>query len=393
MTTANRLTDIAIKTLKPKAHHYTVSDGKGLSLRVYPSGRKVWQVRKMSDGKAVFISLGTYPDISLAEARSLAQEQCRALAAQNEKAKLSEELTLQEAFELWLQSKTIRDSSAQVYRCRFKHLEPLAEVNLAQITPMQVRATFASVLAKGYFIAAHRAAAMLASIERFACGLGLVETPRLQYVALTIATPPTKHFRTMAAQDLPELYKGLSTSFTVGYMSQNERRFFLIITLMLFTLLRSHEAVSLKWEHVDLDGLCIIIPAQIMKKKREYRIPITTQLRKLLIECKASSKGEFVLYTKQSAAHKPLNRLIFRRILARAKVLDKMTVHGVRSMARSYFAEQGFDFIASEYCLAHQVENATQLSYQRTDYLEQRRVIMQKWCDYVESCYQPYFIL
>ena len=72
MTTANRLTDIAIKTLKPKAHHYTVSDGKGLSLRVYPSGRKVWQVRKMSDGKAVFISLGTYPDISLAEARSLA---------------------------------------------------------------------------------------------------------------------------------------------------------------------------------------------------------------------------------------------------------------------------------------------------------------------------------
>lgn len=393
MGATNRLTDIAIRALKPKAHHYTVSDGKGLSLRVYPNGHKAWQVRKMSNGKAVFTTLGSYPDISLAEARSLAQEQCKALVAQNEKATLSEELPLQEVFELWLQSKTIRDSSAQAYRCRFKHLEPLAETNLAQITPMQVRTVFATVLAKGHFIAAHLAAAMLASIERFACGLGLVETPRLQYVALTIVPPPTKHFRTMAAQDLPELYKGLSTSFTVGYKSKNQRRFFLIITLMLFTLLRSHEAVSLKWEYIDLDGLCITIPAQVMKKKREYRIPITTQLRKLLIECKASSKGEFVLYTKQSAAQKPLNRLIFRHILARAKVLDKMTIHGVRSMARSYFAEQGFDFIASEYCLAHQVENATQLSYQRTDYLEQRRVIMQKWCDYVESCYLPYFVL
>lgn len=393
MAATNRLTDIAIRALKPRAHHYTISDGKGLSLRVYPSGRKVWQARKMSDGKAVFISLGTYPDISLAEARSLAQEQCRALAAQNEKAQSSEKLALREIFELWLQSKTIRASTVQIYRNKFRHLEPLAEVNLAQITPMQARAAIAPVLAKGHFVAAHQATEMLASIERFACGLGLVECPRLQYVALTIATPPTRHFRTMSAQNLPELYEGLAMSFTDNHKSKSQRRFFLTITLLLFTLLRSHEAVSLKWEYVDLDNLCIIVPAQIMKKKREHRIPITTQLRKLLVEYRDSSKGEFIIQGRQGAAQEPISRIIFRHIFTRANVLDKMTVHGVRSMARSYFAEQGFDFIASEYCLAHQVENATQLSYQRTDYLEQRRVIMQKWCDYVESCYLPYFVL
>lgn len=393
MAAINRLTDITIRALRPRAQHYTVSDGKGLSLRVYPNGRKVWQLRKMSEGKAVFISLGSYPDISLAKARALAQEQCSVLAAQKEKAELAENLTLKEAFGLWAQSRTVRPLTIIGRNNKFKHLAQLADIDLSQITPLQARAALAPLLTKGHFVMARQTAEMLASIERFACGLGLIETPHLQYVALTIATPQVSHYKTMTAQELPMLYKGLADSFTHGYKSQNKHVFFLALSLLMFTLLRCHEVVLLKWEYVDLDNLCIVVPAQIMKKGREHRIPISTQLSKLLAEFRATAKGEFILQTPRSSAQQPLSRAIFRRILTRAGVIDRLTPHGVRSMARSYFAEQGFDFIASEYCLAHRVENKVQLSYQRSDYLEQRRIIMQKWCDYVESCYLPYFVL
>ena len=72
------------------------------------------------------------------------------------------------------------------------------------------------------------------------------------------------------------------------------------------------------------------------------------------------------------------------------KVVTLMTPHGMRSLARTWFADQDFNFAAAEMCLAHRVENATQQAYQRSDYLKQRRVIMQAWGDYVEQCARPY---
>lgn len=60
-------------------------------------------------------------------------------------------------------------------------------------------------------------------------------------------------------------------------------------------------------------------------------------------------------------------------------------------MGRTWFAEHDFNFVHCEYCLAHRVENQVQLSYQRSDYLEQRRPIMEAWGQYVESCFSQYF--
>lgn len=394
MAAKHKLTDIEIRALKPKAKHYTISDGGGLSLRVFPNGKKMWIVRKMSGGKSISFSLGSYPEISLASARAQAQEQCANMVDNRQKETPPESMSLKQIYDLWMQSRTIRPNTKRMSDYLLKCYGSLQDMPLEQITPMRARAALSRLLLGKKLVAASQALSMLASLERFACGLGFIESPRLQYVAGTIAVPEPTHFRYLPAAQLPEVYKGLYES----RQSPNFRKsklipYFLALTLLVCTLLRSQEAAFIKWQDIDNTNQCIIVPARYMKRGESFRVPITAQLRKVLDALKVQSTSDFILPRRAANPTTVRSNALFERILTRAGIIDRLTPHGFRSMARSYFAEQGFDFIASEYCLAHRVENKVQLSYQRTDYLEQRRVIMQKWCDYVESCYLPYFVL
>lgn len=389
-----KLTDIGIRSLKPRATHYTISDGGGLSLRVFPNGKKVWLIRKMSGGKSVTFSLGSYPEISLASARTHAQEQCATMVDNRRKETPPEAMSLKQVYDLWMQSRTIRPNTRRMSDYFLKCFGSLSELPFEQITPMRARAALSRLLVSKKLAAASQALNMLASVERFACGLGFVETPHLQFVARTIAVPAPTHLRYLPASQLPDVYKGLFDSrLHPNFYQSKLMPYFLAFTLLVCTLLRTQEACSIKWQDIDEAHQCIVVPARYMKCKEPFRVPISTQLRKVLDALKTQSTCDFILPRRASSAASVRSNILFRRILARAGVIDRMTPHGVRSMARSYFAEQGFDFIASEYCLAHRIENKVQRSYQRTDYLEQRRVIMQKWCDYVESCYLPYFVL
>ena len=82
MAKTYKLTDLLVKSLKPRNKAYVTSDGKGLNIKVYPNGRKQWILRKSSGGKAHYIYLGTYPELSIKDARALAASQAAALQSQ-----------------------------------------------------------------------------------------------------------------------------------------------------------------------------------------------------------------------------------------------------------------------------------------------------------------------
>lgn len=386
MTNKAKLTDVSVRNLKPQKAHYTVSDGDGLYLRVFPNGRKQWLVRKMSNGKNVSFTLGTYPNIGLALAREQARDYCSRLTDAREKEDVPSNSTLTQVFNMWLDSRQLRPSSVQRYKYYFNYLSLIANSEFDQIAPMQARAAVSHLLAKGKVASAKGALTMLGSVEKFACGLGIVETPRLQFVTSTIKSPAITHRRSIRFEELPQVFTGLAHNQKLK--ERTRLNYFFTITLLLLTLLRIHEACNLQWDYIDQKNACIVVPTHLMKKGVEHRVPITRQLSQVLAYLRTHSHGEFVFSFFRAS---PNDKQIFRNALIAAGMFDQITPHGVRSMARTYFAEQGFDFIASEYCLAHRVENAMQLSYQRSDYLEQRRDIMQRWADYVESCYAPYF--
>ena len=378
----HKLTDIAVRMLKPKSSSFQVSDGGGLYLKIYPNGAKSWLLRKYSDGKQTNLILGTYPDMSLAQARKAAAKELDKIKLKQEQATASS--TIGEIIAEWLETKDVRPATQRNIRFRLNKLEPYKGLVFEDFTTPMARALVRDVVRNCGAIAVRHLASTIAQIERYAYSIGVVDTPRLQLLFVMVKRPAIKHCRTVSADRLPELVAIMHEHATTPARCAMVKR----VKLLMLTLLRSNEAVNLRWEWVDFKTETITIPAKQMKGKRDHRLHISTALKKLLLSLEPKATGP-VLNSKTRSPTGPAQ--VFRWVFNSLGIIDLISPHGVRSMGRTWFAEQDFNFVHCEYCLAHRVENQVQLSYQRSDYLEQRRPIMEAWGDYVESCFGPYF--
>ena len=375
MSTKNKLTDLTLKGLKPKAASYLKSDGGGLNIKVYPNGRMQWLLRKSSQGKAMQIVLGDYPEVSLKQAREMAANEAASFIDGRCFVKPVTSMTFGELFNQWLGTKTLRPNTVKTYKSIENHLRPFFNRVLESITPIELK-IFADKLAP---TTAPIVLNAVANVEIYANALGLIEVPKLQYVAKTLKPYKGKHVRSIHYEQLPQLFELASKckSTRAGYYLK-------MLLIGMLTLLRSHEIQALQSSWIDNDNKVINLPSSIMKAKRPHTVPICTQLDFIL---STMCPYEFVasrdtLDLKLESRH--------RHIFVGLKITPLICPHGVRSLARTWLADQDFNFAACEMCLAHRVENATQQAYQRSDYLKQRRVIMQAWGDYVEECARPY---
>ena len=375
----NKLTNLEVANLLPKEKHYLVGDGGGLNIKVYPNGRKQWLLRKSSQGKAQNIVLGDYPAMSLSSARAKAKEVSSNIV-DGRKQREDSPVLFGALMQQWLATKNIRESSKVTMR---RYIRPLAVFNnkpLKDITALDARKSVAHYIEQGQFVAARNTLQCLAQIERHGLALGLTDTARLQYVSRTLPSTPVQHRRFIEADRLPEVFELMSKGLKRHTNLPD------IVKVLCLTLCRINEVCALRYEWIDFEQGVITIPASQMKAKREHRIPICTQLEKILKRRQALG-GVFVFPSPSSkSGHK--SKLVRTRLIP---FNELTTLHGFRSMGRSWMARNGYDFAASEYCLAHRCENTTQASYQRYDYLEQRRTIMQAWGDFVERCYNPYY--
>ena len=375
----NKLTNLEVANLLPKEKHYLVGDGGGLNIKVYPNGRKQWLLRKSSQGKAQNIVLGDYPAMSLSSARAKAKE-VSSNFVDGRKQREDNPVLFGELMQQWLATKNIRESSMVAMHSYIKPLDVFHNRPLKDITALDAREAIAHYIEQGKFTAARYTLQCLAQIERHGLALGLTDTARLQYVSRTLPSSPTQHRRFVEADRLPEVFQAMHNSL------ESKSKWPDIVKVLCLTLCRISEVVALRYDWIDFDQKVITIPASQMKAKREHRIPICTQLEKILKRRQALG-GVFVFPSPKSKSGHAARIMQYD-----LGVFNELTtLHGFRSTGRSWMAVNGYDFAASEYCLAHRCENSTQASYQRYDYLEQRREIMQAWGDFVEQCYTPYY--
>lgn len=375
----NKLTNLEVANLLPKEKHYLVGDGGGLNIKVYPNGRKQWLLRKSSQGKAQNIVLGDYPAMSLASARAKAKE-VSSNFVDGRKQREDNPVLFGELMQQWLATKNIRESSMVAMLSYIKPLDVFHNRPLKDITALDAREAVAHYIEQGKFAAARNTLQCLAQIERHGLILGLTDTARLQHVSRTLPSTPVQHRRFVEADRLPEVFEAMHNTL------ESNSKWPDIVKVLCLTLCRISEVVALRYDWIDFEQGVITIPASQMKAKREHRIPICTQLEKILKRRQALG-GVFVFPSTKSK-----NGHAARIMQYDLGVFNELTtLHGFRSTGRSWMASNGYDFAASEYCLAHRAENATQASYQRYDYLEQRREIMQAWGDFVEQCYTPYY--
>ena len=271
----NKLTNLEVANLLPKEKHYLVGDGGGLNIKVYPNGRKQWLLRKSSQGKAQNIVLGDYPAMSLSSARAKAKE-VSSNFVDGRKQREDNPVLFGELMQQWLATKNIRESSMVAMHSYIKPLDVFHNRPLKDITALDAREAVAHYIEQGKFTAARYTLQCLAQIERHGLALGLTDTARLQYVSRTLPSSPTQHRRFVEADRLPEVFQAMHNSL------ESKSKWPDIVKVLCLTLCRISEVVALRYDWIDFEQGVITIPASQMKAKREHRIPICTQLEKIL---------------------------------------------------------------------------------------------------------------
>ena len=386
------LTDTEIKKAKPKEKEYSLCDGYGLLLRIKPNGSKLWLFNYIRPilGTRTNLGLGTYPIVSLAEARML-RDDCRKLLAQQiDPKKHREELerkqlmdtqsSFEKVAELWKEKKSseVEEKTINKYWRNLElHLFPLiGRYSIKEIKPSLVVQMLKKVEENGSPDMVHRLCGHLNEILNFAVNSGLIESNTCLKISSTFKPVRQRNNPRVSIEEIPTLIKSI-------HSAKIEKKTQLLILFQLLTMVRPNEASNASWSEFDFDKKEWNIPAERMKVRFLHTVPLSSQVMALIEQLRPMTG-----HNNRSDLKKAMSSSTVNMALKRMGYKDKQTAHGLRGLARTFLAEQGVQHEHAEACLAHKTGSQVSLAYNHANYLEKRRDIMQMWGDYIEKCSQ-----
>lgn len=388
------LTDIKIKQAKPKEKPYKISDERGLYLEVAPAGGKWWRLKYRIDGKEKRLSLGVYPDVSLALARERRDDARKLIASgvdpsSNRKAtKLARaesnansfEVVAREWFEKWKTTKAKNHSDKVIRRLERDVFPWLGSRPIADIKPPELL-TVLRRIEERVVETAHRAKQNCGQIFRYAVATARAE--RDITVDLSGALTPWK----------PEHFPCITDPEQIGpllrdmYSYRGTFEVKSILRMVPHVFLRPGELRLAEWREFDLETARWEIPADRMKMKQPHVVPLSRQVVDILKELKPLT-GDSVYVFKGQRPGKPLSDGTINKALRSLgySTKDEMTAHGFRAMARTILDEElGYRVDWIEHQLAHAVRDPNGRAYNRTAHLAGRHRMMQAWSDYLDG--------
>lgn len=389
-----RLTDKDIKSAKPRDKEYNLFDGDGLRLRIKPNGSKQWifNYYKPITGKRANLSLGKYPDLSLANARKNAMA-ARELLAQGidpQEERKRQELVHKEIYEHtfakvsedWFNLKkheVTPDYAVDIWRSLELHVFPqIANTPVKDIDAPLVIDLLRPIEAKGSLETVKRLSQRLNEIMNYAANCGLVKANPLTGIRAAFKKPKKENMAALAPDELPELMGAIANASI-------KRTTRCLIEWQLHTMTRPSEASGARWDEIEWEEKIWTITADRMKKRREHRIPLTEQMLALLEVMKQISGHREFIFPSDRDPKKPCNSQTANMALKRMGFAGRLVSHGLRSLASTTLNEQGFDRDLIEASLAHVDDNQVRSAYNRTDYLERRRPMMSWWSEHIEE--------
>lgn len=395
------LTDIQIRNAKPLATPYKLPDSGGLHLMITPSGGKLWRMKYRYAGKEKLLSFGAYPTISLSDARAMRDDAKKLLANDQDPAevkrtaKLQLEIAAENSFEAvareWLKSRYFSELVESTRTKKQRQLEqyvfpwigkrPIAELNAPDILRIVQR-----IEGLGYPEVAFKTKNSIGQVFRFAVQAGRATydpTPSLKG-ALTkgevkhMASPAGDIDAHLKVGEFLRMFDSLKGSPTVKAAVQ----------ILPYLFCRVCELRAMKWEQLDLDaGEWRYIAT---KTKTPHIVPLTTQAVAILRDLYPLTghyAGGFV-FTGERTTMKPISDMTVNAAYKRLGIdtQNELTGHGWRSVARTLLHENlGYKPDIIERQLAHAVRDANGTAYNRTQFLDERRKMMQVWADYLDK--------
>lgn len=373
------LTIIEVRAARPKNKNYLLNDGSGLFLRVEPSGAKRWVLNRSIKGQHVSKVLGIFPDMTLKDARLEAQR----LSVELRALKVTKAVDFLSVYKEWLALKKTQIKNWIDIDRRFnKYLLPrFSSVAFKDITPAALIEELKSDLGRRAKLETlKRICGELRSLETFAYNSGLIDLLRWQNLAAVFPSPSNKRKNrpSVGYSELPEVLCKLKAEGIKSHTTWS------VLLCGFYTLLRPGEYTAMRWGWIDFKDKTITIPAEIMKMKREHVVPMSRQLIALLEDLPRTS--DYVFPSPQRNGDRPVSTNSASQFLRRNGFADVLVPHGIRAIGRSWMFDNAVSFEVAELCLAHSVGSSTVQAYVRSDRLEERREVMQRWCDYVEVC-------
>lgn len=388
------LTDTAIRGFKPKTGEYLKGDGDGLSIKVKPCGKKSWifNYYRPFTKKRTNIGFGTYPDVSLAQARRK-RDAARELVAKDidpkehkdeqTKAKaLANNNTLEHITTQWFEIKKseITPSYAKdIWRSFERHIFPkLGPCPVHKLTAPKVVEVIKPIAGKekGNLEMVKRLCQRLNEVMVWAVNTGLIEHNGLSGISKFFKSPLKRHMPTIRPEELPELMRTISQA-SIKVTTR------CLIEWQLHTMTRAGEAAGTRWDEIDIDKGLWTIPPERMKKRRKHIIPLTLQTLALLEYMRPHSEGLAYVFPSNNDSRRHANPSTVNVALKRMGYGGRLVAHGLRSLASTTLNEHGHNPDVIEAALAHVDKNEVRRAYNRAEYIERRKVVMCWWSDFI----------
>lgn len=391
------LTDTAAKQAKPRENGYTIPDSLGLSLYVAPSGVKSWHFRFTWLGKQVRISIGTYPETGLKEARARRDEAREDIAngvdprdsRREKKAGMiaAGGQTFRRVYDEWLAFRK-GSISPGTYRVisnamALDVLPTLGDRQIDAIKRADVIALIRRVEKRGSVATAVKVRQRMSQVFSYAIATGVIEAnPTAEMHAVTEKMGQHKPHPFLPFSEMPRIMAAIRDCASGQQLKAALR-------LMIYTASRPGEVRHAEWSEIDLDAAIWTTPAAKMKMRRDHAVPLSTQAIAILESMIPITGDKRYVFINRNSTTAPIGTNYANNVMDSCGLTGIQSPHGFRHLFSTEMNGRGYNRDWIERQLAHADSSFIRDVYNHATYLDQRRGMMQEWADLVTPTTSP----
>ena len=391
---SDKLTELGIKKSKSVIKEKKLFDGQGLYLLLHPNGSKYWRIKYRFLGKEKVLALGVWPNISLTAARKMRNEAKIILNSGQDPNVVKNNILLNKQVDqlntfkavadewLLIKEKEWKQNNFQdVKRAIENHLYPdLGHRPLSEITSAELLLVLKKIEGQGKYEATRRARQRCEAIFRYANLSQRCENNPASNLKGALASPKKKKFNALNPEELPEFLIKLN-EYNGSIITK------LALRLVLYTLARTAEIRFATWNEFDLESSEPLwrVPKERMKMGIEHHVPLSSQSLRVIKQVRKYSEGDHYVFHQINNPNKPMSENTMLYAIYRMGYRSHATVHGFRATISTLLNENEYNPDVIERLLSHQEKNKVRDSYNRAEYLPQRKKYLQWLGDYLDK--------
>lgn len=369
--------------------------GGGLYLELHKNGQKYWRLKYRFNGKEKRLALGVFDTVSITEAKEKRDEAKKLIAQgkdplqERKKDKATAQQNSENTFEAialeWYENRKDRWKpryADEVFKRLKEDIFPeIGSYPIKEIEPPLLLQTIRKIESRGAYDLAKRQLQKCGEIFRYGIATGRAVRDPSNDIKEALKPVKKEHFSALDPEELPEFLKDLG---------QNKARLYPTtinaMKLMLLCFVRTKELIEATWDEIDFDRKLWVIPAERMKMGKEHIVPLADQAIEILKEQKEIAGKWPHLFPSPNKPRQSISNNTILVALKRMGYQGRMTGHGFRALAMSTIKQElGYRHEVVDRQLAHVPKSKIDRAYDRARFLDERKVMMQEWADYIDE--------